>query len=177
MTVRNLRVAIGDGEPTVHPVRRGDHVTVGDPGEFVRIYSVGERDAPIWCTVTVHAPETVPVSIMLLPAKAGRPRFADADRRSVHVRVRLTPSEAARAGLTGAGRYERARARLLALDADVELAELFSARTSPVPEDVRRLCVVAGELASRAAPRVIRELCRRLAEAEARLAGALGNGS
>ena len=174
MTVRNLRVAIGDEEPTVHPVRRGDHVTVGDPGEFVRTYSMGERDAPVWCTVTVHAPETVPVSIMLLPAKAGRPRFADSERRSVYVRVRLTPVEAAEAGLAGADRHERARTRLLT--PEVELGELFSARTSPVPEDVRRLCV-AGELASRAAPRVIRELCRRLAEAEARRAGSPGAGS
>lgn len=174
MTVRNLRVAIGDGEPTVHPVRRGDHVTVGDPGEFARTYSMGERDAPVWCTLTVHAPEAECVSVMLSPAKAGRPPLPAANRRSVYVRVRLTPVEAAEAGLAGADRHELARARLLT--PETELAELFSVRTSPVPVDVQRLCV-AGELASRAAPRVIRELCRRLAEAEARRAGSPGAGS
>lgn len=97
----------------MRPVRRGDRVTVGDPGEFARVYSVGERDAPVWCTVTVHAPETAPVSVMLLPAKAGRPPLPAANRRSVYVRVRLTPKEAASVGLAGPDRHELARARLV----------------------------------------------------------------
>lgn len=170
-TFRTARVTV-DGVEAALRTERGGSYTVGHEHLPFEVHVLTLRGAP-WCTVAVHRRPGAEVAAELAPGPGPRAKAPEA-RRAVEVRFWLTPEEASRVGLAGAGRNEAARARLLT--PEVELAELFSARTSPVPEDVRRLCVVAGELASRAAPRVIRELCRRLAEAEARLAGSIGGG-
>lgn len=110
MTYRNVRVIMGD-RITVLSARQGAHLVVGDRSEPAHTIELGERDRPVWCTVTVHAPESVAVGAELTRGP-GRPP-GPGGRRTVDIRFRLTAAEAERLGLAGEDRHERARERLV----------------------------------------------------------------
>jgi hypothetical protein len=110
VTYRNVRIIMGD-RITVLSARHGAHLVVGDRSEPARTLELGERDRPVWCTVTVHAPESVAVGAELTRGP-GRPP-GPGGRRTVDIRFRLTQAEAERLGLAGEDRHERARERLV----------------------------------------------------------------
>lgn len=107
---RTARVTVDGVEATLRTERGGSYALGNEHLPF-EVHALTLRGAP-WCTVAVHRRPGAEVTAELAPGPGPRAKAPEA-RRAVEVRFWLTPEEASRVGLAGAGRNEAARARLL----------------------------------------------------------------